>query len=196
VRCLSHFPHNADWCCQPLPCPFPFPQTKCVHPSRLPLRSSCKCSPVRVTVLSVRCGVPIPRYSMYTVSTGAIVSRSDEERIRFIEHKGKRILLLDFSLATASQMLPLLTQVRTAVAQHGPKSLVILADYQGAEIDHKVAIKIKEVIALDRPFVKKAAWVGTEHIPHALIESVHIFAQRETTTFKTREEALEWLVRE
>ena len=62
--------------------------------------------------------------------------------------------------------------VRTTVAQHGPKSLVILADYQGAEIDHKVATRIKEVIALDRPFVKRAAWVGTAHIPHALIESV------------------------
>jgi hypothetical protein len=39
-----------------------------------------------------------------------------DERIRFIEHKGKQILLLDFSLATAQQMIPLLTEVRTAVA--------------------------------------------------------------------------------
>jgi hypothetical protein len=122
--------------------------------------------------------------------------RNSEERIRFIEHQSKQILLLDFSLATASQMLPLLAQVRTTVAQQGPKSVLILADYQGAEIDNSVLIKIKEVIALDRPFVKKAAWLGTEHIPHALIENVPIFSQRETTTFKTREEALEWLVRE
>lgn len=39
-----------------------------------------------------------------------------DERIRFIEHKGKPILLLDFSLATAPQMLPLLVQVQTTVA--------------------------------------------------------------------------------
>jgi hypothetical protein len=125
-----------------------------------------------------------------------MLSRNGEERIRFIEHKGKQILLLDFSLASGPQMLLLLAQVRTTVAQHRPNSVLILADYRGAEINDKVAIKVKEVIALDRPFVKKAAWVGAEHIPHALIEGVHMFAQRETTIFKTREEALEWLVQE
>jgi hypothetical protein len=119
-----------------------------------------------------------------------------DERIRFVEHKGKRILLLDFSCATAPEMLPLLMQVQTTVAQQRPKSVLVLADYLGAEVDHRVAIRIKEVLALDRPFVKKAAWLGTEHIPHALIENFHIFSQRETATFKTREEALEWLVRE
>jgi len=119
-----------------------------------------------------------------------------DERIRFIEHKGKPVLLLDFSLATAPQMLPLLMQVQTTVAQQGPKSVLVLADYLGSEIDHKVAMKIKEVLALDRPFVKKAAWLGTEHIAHDLIEHFQIFSQRETATFKTREEALEWLVRE
>jgi hypothetical protein len=87
-------------------------------------------------------------------------------------------------------------QVQTTVAQQEPRSVLVLANYVGAEIDHKVAMKIKEVLALDRPFVKKAAWLGTEHIPPALIENFHIFSQRETATFKTREEALEWLVRE
>jgi hypothetical protein len=62
-----------------------------------------------------------------------------DDRIRFIEHKGKQILLLDFSHATAPQMLSLLMHVRTTVAQHEPKSVLILADYEGAEIDHKAA---------------------------------------------------------
>jgi hypothetical protein len=116
-----------------------------------------------------------------------------DERIRFIEHKGRQILLLDFSLATASQMLSLLTRVQTTVAQQDPKSVLILADYTGAEIDHKVVMKIKEVLTLDRPFVKKAAWLGTEHM-HATIENLHMFSRRETVTFTTQEAALEWLV--
>jgi hypothetical protein len=116
-----------------------------------------------------------------------------DERIRFIEHKGQQILLLDFSLATASQMLSLLTRVQTTVAQQDPKSVLILADYTGAEIDHKVVMKIKEVLTLDRPFVKKAAWLGTEHM-HATIENLHMFSRRETVTFTTQEAALEWLV--
>jgi len=41
--------------------------------------------------------------------------------------------------------------------------------------------------------VKKTAWVGTEKIPHALMEGFHTFSQREIVTFKTREEAMDWL---
>jgi hypothetical protein len=119
-----------------------------------------------------------------------------EERIRFIEHEGKRILHLDFSHTAAEQMISLLDQVRATVAQNEPKSVLVLADYEGAEIDHTVAMKIKEVLTLDRPFVKKAAWIGAEHIPHALMENFHFFSQRETVTFKTRREALDWLVKE
>jgi hypothetical protein len=119
-----------------------------------------------------------------------------EERIRFIEHKGKKILLLDFSHAPALEMIPLLGQVRTTVAKHEPKSVLALAEFQGAEIDHEVAMKIKEVLALDRPYIKKSAWIGSEHIPHALMENFHFFSQRETVTFKTREDALEWLIQE
>jgi hypothetical protein len=117
-----------------------------------------------------------------------------DDRIHFIEHKGRQILLLDFSHATAQQMHLLLEHVRVTVAQHARESLVTLADYEGAEIDHAVATKIKEVLALDRPFVKKTAWVGTASIPHAFLENFHSFSQRDIVTFKTREEALDWLV--
>lgn len=119
-----------------------------------------------------------------------------DDRIHFIGHKGKQILLLDFSHATAQQMLLLLGYVRSVVAKQDPKSVLILANYEGAEVDHEVAMKIKEVLTLDRPFVKKAAWVHAEHIPHAFMENFHTFSQREIVTFKTREEALDWLVGE
>lgn len=114
-----------------------------------------------------------------------------DERIRFIEHEGKEILLLDFSFATAAQMIPLLNQVRIIVAQQSPKSALVLANYEGAEVDHAVAMKIKEVLTLDRPFVKKAAWLGSSHIPQDLIETFHMFSRRETVTFRLRKDALD-----
>lgn len=117
-----------------------------------------------------------------------------DDRIYFVEHQGKQILLLDFSHATAQQMLLLLEHVRVTVAQHARDSLVTLADLTGAEIDRTVATNIKEVLTLDRPFVKKTAWVGTEHIPRAFMESFRQFSQREIVTFPTRAEAMDWLV--
>jgi len=119
-----------------------------------------------------------------------------DDRIHFIEHKGKQILLLDFSHTTAHQMQLLLEHVRITVAQHARESVMTFADFTGAEVDRAVATKLKEVLTLDRPFVKRTAWVGTEHMPHALMESFHNFSQRQIVTFKTREEAMDWLVEE
>jgi hypothetical protein len=119
-----------------------------------------------------------------------------DDRIRFIEHEGKKILLLDFSDASAYEMQLLLEYVRVTVAQHAHESLVTLADFTGSTVDHAVATKLKEVLTLDRPFVKKTAWVGAESIPHAFMENIHNFSQREIATFKTREEAMDWLVEE
>lgn len=117
------------------------------------------------------------------------------ERIRFIEHQGKQILLLDFSQATAEQMIPLLKLVSATIAEQARGSVLVLAKYENTEIDHDVAMKIKEVLTLDRPYVKKAAWLGTEKIPHAYMENFHSFSQREIVTFKNQEDALEWLVK-
>jgi hypothetical protein len=119
-----------------------------------------------------------------------------DDRIYFVEHKGKQILKFDFSHATGQQMQLLLEHIRITVAQHARESLLTFADYTGATVDHAVATKIKEVLTLDRPFVRKTAWVGTESIPRAFLESFHTFSQREIATFKTREEAMDWLVGE
>jgi hypothetical protein len=119
-----------------------------------------------------------------------------DERIRFIEHRGKQILLVDFSNANAREMLLGLEELRITAAQYPRESLVTLGDYTGSTVDHAVATKLKEVLTLDRPFVTKTAWVGTEGIPHAFMENFHSFSQREIVTFKTREEAMDWLVKE
>jgi hypothetical protein len=72
--------------------------------------------------------------------------------------------------------------------------VLTLADFTGAEVDRTVATKIKEVLTLDRPFVKKTAWVGTDKIPHAFMEGFHNFSQRQIVTCATREEAMDRLV--
>ena len=119
-----------------------------------------------------------------------------DERIRFIEHRGKQILLVDLSHASAREMLLLLEELRVTAAQYPHESLVTLGDYTGATVDHAVATKLKEVLTLDRPFVRKTGWVGTESIPHAFMENFRSFSQREIVTFKTREEAMDWLAEE
>jgi hypothetical protein len=118
------------------------------------------------------------------------------ERLRFITHQGKKILLIDFSGCTTAQMMPLLDDIEDAVAA-GPKgSLLTLADFADAQINKAVATKIKEVLTRDRPYVKRSAWVHTEKLPKVFYEAFKTFSKREFPTFNTREEALDWLVGE
>ena len=124
---------------------------------------------------------------------------SDEDvkdRLRFVKHKGRAIFLIDFSHCGGKEMMLLLDQVRVSVARHEPGSVLTLADFSGAKIDKAVATKIKEVLVLDRPYVKKSAWVGTDSLPQVFYENFKSFSQRDFPTFETRGEAMDWLVRE
>lgn len=105
-------------------------------------------------------------------------------------------MLVDCSQCTAAEMLPLLDQVQREVATHPRDSVLILADFCDAQFDKDVATRMKKVLALDRPFVKRAAWVGAEKIPKVYIENFKAFSQRKFPTFATREQAMSWLVSE
>jgi len=130
------------------------------------------------------------------VSLDETASDAGKQRLRFIKHKGHAVYIIDLSQCTAKELLVLLDQVRADIARHAPGSVLTLADFAGAEVDKKVATRIKEVLVFDRPFVKKSAWVGTENLPHAFYENFKNFSQRELPIFKTRDEALDWLVQD
>ena len=119
-----------------------------------------------------------------------------DKRLRFIEHEGHAIFLVDLSHCTAKELLLLLDQMRADVARHAPGSLLILAEFTGAQVNKSVATRVKEVLVLNRPYVKRAAWVGTQSLPHVFYEHFKNFSQRELPTFKTREEAMDWLVKD
>lgn len=122
------------------------------------------------------------------------VGSASGDRLSFVEHKGQTIFVIDFSRCSAREMLALIEQIRIVVARHAPGSLITLADFNHAEIDKKVATRMKEVLTLDRPYVKRSAWVHTESVPHVFYENIKSFSQRDIPTFTTREEAMDWLV--
>jgi len=119
-----------------------------------------------------------------------------QERISFFTHQGKSIMFIDFSHCQPKEILPLLNQIQTTVARHERNSVLIFSDMTGAHIDRAAAQRMKEVLVLDRPFVKRAAWIGVQSIPKAYIDNFKSFSHRELTFFDTREEALDWLARE
>jgi len=123
-------------------------------------------------------------------------SGAEESRLRFIKHKGQAIFLIDYSHCGSKEILFLLEQVRAIIARHAQGSVLTLVDMTGAEIDKKVVTRMKEVATLDRPYVKRSAFVGTNSMPRVFYENIKSFSQREFPAFTTREEAMDWLVAE
>ena len=118
------------------------------------------------------------------------------DRVQFIEHKGQQILLIDFSRCDPRQILAIVNEVQEEVSDHARGSVLTLADFTGAQIDKAAATRIKEALAMDRPYVKRSAWIGTESLPKVFYENFKTFSRRDFPTFQTREEAMDWLVEE
>ena len=119
-----------------------------------------------------------------------------DDRVRFIEHRGKQILLVDLSDCTAAEVKKISQIVPRYVTAEPKGSVLLLADFSGAQFDREAVTTLKQGAVFDRPHLKKSAWVGTDSLPKVFYENIKAFSQRALPTFKTREEALEWLVEE
>jgi len=119
-----------------------------------------------------------------------------EDRIRFIAHQGKRILLVDQSHCSPAELLEISRMVPVHVMSEPRGSVLLLADFTGAEFDREVIANLSENTVFNRHHLKKSAWVGTENLPRAFYEHIKRVSQRDLPTFKTREEAMGWLVKD
>jgi hypothetical protein len=119
-----------------------------------------------------------------------------EDRIQFIEHAGKQILLVDISHCSAREVETLARLVPSYVTSEPSGSVLLLADFTGAEFDRAAVDSLKKATVFDRPHLKRSAWVGTENLAHIFYEHIKNFSRRELPTFRTREEAMDWLVAE
>ena len=119
-----------------------------------------------------------------------------EERIRFITHKGKKILLVDCTNASSEELQSLTKIVPSYVTAEPRGSVLLLADLTGAKFDKNIVERIKPALVIDRPHLKRSAWVGGETLPKIFHEHMKSFSQRDLPVFKTREEALDWLVQD
>jgi SpoIIAA-like len=119
-----------------------------------------------------------------------------KNRIRFISHKDKKILLVDCSNCSVEELEELAPLVPARVTAEPRGSVLLLADFTGAKFDKKLIETIKPGLVFDRPHLKRSAWVGVEQLPKVFYEHLKSFSQRELPTFKTREEAMDWLVKD
>ena len=118
------------------------------------------------------------------------------ERIRFIHHQGKKILLVDLSNLPPGEFEKLVRQVPDYVTVQPRGSVLVLTDFTAAVFNRDTIRAVKETAVFDKPFIKKSALIGTETFPVEFYEELKNFSRRELLIFRTRDEALTWLVAE
>lgn len=118
------------------------------------------------------------------------------DRIRFIEHRGKQVLSLDFSRCPSTTVEQILREVPGVIATQPLRSVRIIADFTGAAFSAEAMQAMKEAAVFDKPYVKKTAWVGAEDIPSEFKNTLSSYSLRDFPSFKSRDEALAWLVQD
>jgi len=117
-----------------------------------------------------------------------------EEKIRFIQYEGKKILHLDFSRCKADEILNTITKAKKVIATHPERSLLTLTDVTDARFSDAVAQEMKAFTAHNRPYVRAAAVVGVTGLKRIIFEAVIAFSGRKISTFDSIEKAKQWLI--
>jgi hypothetical protein len=118
------------------------------------------------------------------------------ERVRFIEHRDRRILLFDFSnIWSVIEGAKVIDAAREFVARLPQKGdLLTLVDVKESAFDERVVNKLKELGAHNRPWVLAGAVVGMSALQKIMFRLINSFNGRKLAAFDTREQAQEWLV--
>jgi hypothetical protein len=116
-----------------------------------------------------------------------------QDRIRFINHGGKKILLVDFSNCPANEVEEIARAVPNYTTVQPLGSVLVLTDFTAAVFDRDAVRAVKETAVFDKPYVKKSALIGTEDLPASFYDELKSFSRRDLLVFETREEALDWL---
>jgi hypothetical protein len=126
-------------------------------------------------------------------SSNCVEFRAMHERIRLINHLGKKILLVDLSNCPVNQVEEVVRKVPDYITVQPLRSVLVLTHFTGATFDRDAIRAIKETAVFDKPFVKKSALLGIEGMSASFYEELKSFSRRDMTIFKTRDAALGWL---
>ena len=118
------------------------------------------------------------------------------DRIRFITHQGKQILLVDLSKCSPDNVDRIFRAVPDVVTTRPLGSVLILSDFMGASFDAEAIRVMQQTAVFNKPYVKKSAFVGTKSFPTGFFENLKHFSRRDFPAFETRDEALAWLAKD
>ena len=117
-------------------------------------------------------------------------------RVKFFAHRGRQILLVDFSKAELDLIRAVAAECLHVMATQPPLSVLSLVETEGIPFSTE-ALKIgSELTEKGNRFSLRTAVSGVTGFRSFLLQTVADASKRPIRLFKEREKALEWLVAE
>jgi hypothetical protein len=116
------------------------------------------------------------------------------ENIPSIVHKGKTIVVLNFSGATYVQALEKIGEFKTFISSQKKSSLLLLTDVSGCDVNKRTVDAFKEFALHNKPYAIASAVVGLSGFPRIFVNAVNQFTKREIKLFNDATAAKDWLV--
>lgn len=115
------------------------------------------------------------------------------DKIRFIEHKGKKILHIDMSNCLEDEAIAIIEGSKKIIRSQPPKSLLTLTDVTHTRYNAAVVAAFQEYAKGNKPHVKAAAILGINSIKKIIFNRIMEFSEREIIAFENPEKAKDWL---
>lgn len=115
------------------------------------------------------------------------------ERVQFIQHKGKKILHINFADCKAEEVLTVIDQAKAVIRTQAQQSVFTLTDVTNTAFNSTVSDAMKEFVVHNKPYVVASAVVGVTGLKQIIYNAVMKFSGRTLTAFDSLAEAKDWL---
>lgn len=116
-----------------------------------------------------------------------------EDRIQFIEHKGKRILYLNFSNLEPVQAIQMIDEIAVVERKEPLGSVLALNNCENLHFNVSVMSALNKDVKENSERYKATANLGVTGLVKVMFDTASKLTKQELKCFSKKEEALDWL---
>jgi len=122
--------------------------------------------------------------------------RLESGRVSFITHNGCRIMSVDFSHGTIDLMKGVIEEARAVIVKQPPSSILMLTNVENLAFNRASSNVMREYARANDPYVRASAIIGLDRLKRVVFEAIRRASGQNMTAFASREDAVDWLVKQ
>ena len=116
-----------------------------------------------------------------------------DNRVSFVRYRDAEILVIDWSGATADEILASIEVAKKIIASQPLNSVLTLTNVDNARVDRKVTQTLKDYVAHNKPYVRAGAVVGLNDLKSIIFNFVNRATGRSLRAVGSMDEGRAWL---